>query len=333
LLHHGRLIELNIAKDKLIEMYRKMYLIRNFEYTLNEFYSAGKIVGDLHLYVGEEAVAVGVCSSLRKDDYILATHRGHAYPLAKGADVNRTMAEFFAKSTGLCKGKGGSMHLADVSVGLLGATGIVGGGIPLATGAGFSAKYRGTDQVAVGIFGDGASNQGTFHESLNLASIWALPVIFVCENNQYAESTHVSKVMKTKNVADRAVAYDMPGVVVDGMDVTVVYQAATEAVARARQGKGPTLIECKTYRFEGHEIGDPHRMYRSKQEVDQWKTKCPIGQLRQKLIESKTLTEKELNQIEQEIKEQLQDAVKFAQESPDPKPEDALRDIFVSSYY
>jgi pyruvate dehydrogenase E1 component alpha subunit len=314
-------------------MYRMMCLIRNFEYTLNDLYSAGKIVGDLHLYVGEEAVAVGVCCSLRKDDYILTTHRGHGYSLAKGADVNRIMAEFFGKSTGICKGKGGSMHLADVSVGLLGATGIVGGGIPLATGAAFSAKYRGTDQVAVGVFGDGASNQGTFHESLNLASIWDLPVVYICENNQYAESTHVSKVMKVKNIADRAVAYAMPGIVVDGMDVTAVYQAASDAVARARKGNGPTLIECKTYRFEGHEIGDPQYNYRTKQEVDQWKAKCPIRHLRQRLIESRVLAEKEFDEIDQDVKQQLESAVKFARESPDPDPQDAFRDIFVSSYF
>jgi acetoin:2,6-dichlorophenolindophenol oxidoreductase subunit alpha len=324
---------LNIPKERLVEMYRMMCLIRNFEYTLNDLYSACKIVGDLHLYVGEEAVAVGVCCSLRKDDYILTTHRGHGYSLAKGADVNRIMAEFFGKSTGICKGKGGSMHLADVSVGLLGATGIVGGGIPLATGAAFSAKYRGTDQVAVGVFGDGASNQGTFHESLNLASIWDLPVVYICENNQYAESTHVSKVMKVKNIADRAVAYAMPGIVVDGMDVTAVYQAVSEAVARARKGSGPTLIECKTYRFEGHEIGDPQYNYRTKQEVDQWKAKCPIRHLRQRLIESRVLAEKELDEIDQDVKQQLESAVKFARESPDPDPQDAFRDIFVSSYF
>jgi pyruvate dehydrogenase E1 component alpha subunit len=314
-------------------MYRRMCLIRNFEYTLNDLYSAGKILGDLHLYVGEEAVAVGVCCSLRKDDYILTTHRGHGYSLAKGADVNRIMAEFFGKSTGICKGKGGSMHLADVSVGLLGATGIVGGGIPLATGAAFSAKYRGTDQVAVGVFGDGASNQGTFHESLNLASIWDLPAVYICENNQYAESTPVSKVMKVKNIADRAVAYAMPGIVVDGMDVTAVYQAASDAVARARKGNGPTLIECKTYRFEGHEIGDPQYNYRTKQEVDQWKARCPIRQLRQRLIESRVLTEKEFDEIDQDVKQQLESAVKFARESPDPDPQDAFRDVFVSSYF
>jgi pyruvate dehydrogenase E1 component alpha subunit len=243
------------------------------------------------------------------------------------------MAEFFGKSTGICKGKGGSMHLADVSVGLLGATGIVGGGIPLATGAAFSAKYRGTDQVAVGVFGDGASNQGTFHESLNLASIWDLPVVYICENNQYAESTHVSKVMKVKNIADRAVAYAMPGIVVDGMDVTAVYQAASDAVARARNGNGPTLIECKTYRFEGHEIGDPQYNYRTKQEVDQWKAKCPIRHLRQRLIESRVLAEKEFDEIDQDVKQQLESAVKFARESPDPDPQDAFRDIFVSSYF
>jgi len=326
-------IELQIPREKLIEMYKRMELIRHFEYTVNELYARGKIFGALHLYAGEEAVAVGVCANLRPDDYAVSTHRGHGHCIAKGADVKRLMAELFGRSTGVCKGKGGSMHLADVSVGMLGASGIVGGGIPLAAGAGLSAKYRGTDQVAVGFFGDGASNQGVFHESLNLASIWDLPVIYVCENNQYAESTPVSAAMRVKNVADRAAAYAMPGKVVDGMDVIAVHEAAKQAVERARQGEGPTLIECKTYRFEGHEMGDAHDLYRSKEEVEQWKKRCPIRRLRQTLISSGGLTEREAEKMEQEVKKQIEDAVKFADESPYPDPEEALRDVFVSPYF
>jgi pyruvate dehydrogenase E1 component alpha subunit len=326
-------IELQIPREKLIEMYKRMELIRHFEYTVNELYARGKIFGALHLYAGEEAVAVGVCANLRPDDYAVSTHRGHGHCIAKGADVKRLMAELFGRSTGVCKGKGGSMHLADVSVGMLGASGIVGGGIPLAAGAGLSAKYRGTDQVAVGFFGDGASNQGVFHESLNLASIWDLPVIYVCENNQYAESTPVSAAMRVKNVADRAAAYAMPGKVVDGMDVIAVHEAAKQAVERARQGEGPTLIECKTYRFEGHEMGDAHDLYRSKEEVEQWKKRCPIRRLRQTLISSGGLTEREAEKMEQEVKKQIEDAIKFADESPYPDPEEALRDVFVSPYF
>jgi len=326
-------IELQIPREKLIEMYKRMELIRHFEYTVNELYARGKIFGALHLYAGEEAVAVGVCANLRPDDYAVSTHRGHGHCIAKGADVKRLMAELFGRSTGVCKGKGGSMHLADVSVGMLGASGIVGGGIPLAAGAGLSAKYRGTDQVAVGFFGDGASNQGVFHESLNLASIWDLPVIYVCENNQYAESTAVSAAMRVKNVADRAAAYAMPGKVVDGMDVIAVHEAAKQAVERARQGEGPTLIECKTYRFEGHEMGDAHDLYRSKEEVEQWKKRCPIRRLRQMLISSGGLTEREAEKMEQEVKKQIEDAIKFADESPYPDPEEALRDVFVSPYF
>ena len=322
-----------LSKTQLIEMYRKMVTIRAFEYKIKDLFSKGTIVGDLHLSIGQEAVAVGVCAGLQKDDYVLSTHRGHGHCIAKGADVKRMMAEFFGRKTGICKGKGGSMHLADFSVGMLGASGIVGGGIPQAVGAGLSIKLRGTDQVAVSFFGDGASNQGTFHESLNLAAIWKLPVIFVCENNQYAESTPVSKVMLVKNIADRATAYGVTGVVVDGMDAAAVYEAVKEAVRRARKGKGPTLIECKTYRFEGHEEGDPWTKYRSKEEVEEWKKRCPIEAFRAKLIKTKILTEEEAKKIDQETKMLIEEAVKFGEESPWPKPQEALEDVFVSPYY
>ena len=325
--------QLPIPEEKLIDMYKKMELIRHFEYTINELYGKGKISGALHLYAGEEAVAVGVCSNLRKDDYVVSTHRGHGHCIAKGADLKRMMAELFGRSTGICGGKGGSMHVADLSVGMLGASGIVGGGIPLATGAALSAKYRGTDQVAVAFFGDGASNQGTFHEAINLGSIWDLPVIYVCENNGYAEATPITYSARVKNIADRAVSYGIPGVVVDGMDVIAVYEVAQAAIQRAREGKGPTLIECKTYRFEGHEMGDPHNLYRSKEEVEEWKKKDAILRLRNMLLSNKILTEKEIGTIEEDVKKQIEEATKFADESPYPNPEEAVQGVFVSPYF
>ena len=324
---------MEISKQELLEMLRRMELIRHFEYTVNELYGQGKIFGAMHLYAGEEAVGVGVCANLSRDDYVFSSHRGHGHLIAKGGDVKRMMAELFGKSTGVCKGKGGSMHVADASINMLGASGIVGGGIPLATGAGLSAKYRGTSQVAVSFFGDGASNQGTFHESLNLASIWDLPVIYVCENNQYAESTPITKAMKAKNVADRALGYAIPGVVVDGMDVIAVYQVAKEAVTRARQGKGPTLLECKTYRFEGHEMGDPHNLYRSKEEVEQWKKRDPINRLKATILSNGMSTEEEIQAVENDVRKKIEEAIKFADDSPEPKLEDALTDVFVSPYY
>jgi pyruvate dehydrogenase E1 component alpha subunit len=324
---------MELSGAKMIDMYRKMLTIRHFESEVKELFAKGKIVGALHLSIGQEAVPVGVCSALKKGDYIVSNHRGHGHCIAMGVDVKRMMAELFGKETGVCKGKGGSMHLADFSVGMLGASAIVGANMPLAVGAGLSIKIRKTDQVSVAFFGDGASNQGTFHESLNLAAIWDLPVIFVCENNQYAESTPVSKVMRVKNVADRALAYGVDGVVVDGMDVLAVYGAALEACEKARSGKGPILLECKTYRYMGHEEGDPWITYRSREEIEQWKKEDPINRLRKYLISKKMFTENEANQIEEEVKTLIKDAVKFAEESPWPKPEEALRDVFVSSYY
>ena len=322
-----------LSKDRLVEMYRTMYTIRNFEQLVDELYGRAKLFGTTHLYIGEEAVAVGMCSNLRKDDYVFSSHRGHGHCIAKGAEVKKILAELFGKSTGVCKGKGGSMHVADASIGMLGASGIVGGGIPLATGAALSAKYRGTDQVAVAFFGDGASNQGSFHESLNLASIWDLPAIYVCENNQYAESTHISKATRVKNIADRAASYGMPGVIVDGMDVLAVYEAGKKAVARARQGKGPILIECKTYRYQGHEMGDPQHTYRNEKEVGEWKKKDAILRLRKMLISKKISSLKEIEAVEQNVKKELEEALKFAEGSPDPDPEEALKDVFVSPYF
>lgn len=322
-----------LSKEKMLDMYRKMLTIRAFEYKVKDLFAQGKIVGAVHLSIGEEAVPVGVCSALNKGDYVLSNHRGHGHCIALGVDVKRMMAELFGRQDGVCKGKGGSMHLADFSVGMLGASAIVGGGLPLAVGAGLSSKMQKTNQVTVVFFGDGASNQGTFHESLNLAAIWRLPVLFVCENNQYAESTPVTKVMLAKNVSDRASAYGIPGILVDGMDVIAVHDATEAAANRAREGQGPTLLECKTYRYLGHEEGDPWTTYRSENEVEEWKKRDSTDKFRKALLEKGICTETGLNEIESEVKKLVDDAVKFADESPWPKPEEALKDVFVSPYY
>ena len=308
-------------------MYRKMFEIRSFEEKVFELYAQNMVPGTIHLYAGEEAVAVGVCSNLRKDDYITSTHRGHGHCIAKGADPKRIMAEILGKKTGYCKGKGGSMHIADFKVGMLGATAVVGAGIPIAMGAGLSIKLRGTDQVVACFFGEGASNQGTFHEGINMAAIWKLPVIFVCENNLYAMGTRQSRVMLIENIADRAASYGIPGVTVDGNDVLAVYEAAREAVERARRGEGPTLIECKTYRHKGHSRVDPAK-YRPKEEVEEWLRKDPIKRLREKLLQTNILAEEEIQRVEEEVSVEIEEAVKFAVESPYPAPEEALEDVY-----
>ena len=318
---------INLPREKLVEMYRKMFEIRSFEEKVFELYAQNMVPGTIHLYAGEEAVAVGVCSNLRKDDYITSTHRGHGHCIAKGADPKRIMAEILGKKTGYCKGKGGSMHIADFKVGMLGATAVVGAGIPIATGAGLSIKLRGTDQVVACFFGEGASNQGTFHEGINMAAIWKLPVIFVCENNLYAMGTRQSRVMLIENIADRAASYGIPGVTVDGNDVLAVYEAAREAVERARRGEGPTLIECKTYRHKGHSRVDPAK-YRPKEEVEEWLRKDPIKRLREKLLQTNVLAEEEIQRVEEEVSAEIEEAVKFAVESPYPAPEEALEDVY-----
>jgi pyruvate dehydrogenase E1 component alpha subunit len=317
----------NLSKEKLVEMYRKMLSIRFFEEKVFELYAQNLVPGTIHLYLGEEAVAVGACSTLRKDDYITSTHRGHGHCIAKGADLKRTMAEILGKRTGYCKGKGGSMHIADFSIGMLGATAVVGAGIPIAVGAGLSVKLRKTDQVVVCFFGEGASNQGTFHEGINMASTWKLPVIFVCENNLYAMGTHQSRVMAIENVADRAIAYGIPGVAVDGNDVLAVYEATQTAVERSRKGEGPTLIECKTYRHKGHSRVDPAK-YRPKKEVEEWLAKDPIKRFKEKLLQKNIVTEAEIQQISNEVLAEIESTVKFAMESPYPTPEEALEDVY-----
>jgi pyruvate dehydrogenase E1 component alpha subunit len=316
-----------IEKEKLIDMYRVMVRIRAFEERAYKDFTGGRIPGVLHLYTGEEAVATGACANLRPDDYITSTHRGHGHVIAKGAKTDRMMAELHGKKTGYCKGRGGSMHIADTDIGILGANGIVGGGIPIAGGAALSAQKRGTDQVCLCFFGDGASNTTRFHEGINLASIWKLPVVYVIENNLYGESTHVSYAMNIPNVADRACAYGIPGKIVDGNDVLAVYETVGEAVARARKGEGPTIVECKTYRWHGHYIGDPET-YKPKEEVEEWKKKDPIPRFRKYLIENKILSEEGTNKIDLEMNEEIDQAVKFADESPFPEPEETLEDVY-----
>jgi len=315
-----------IEKEKLIEMYRTMVRIRTFEEKALKGFEAGDI-GGVHLYIGEEATATGACANLRPDDYITSTHRGHGHLIAKGGKTDRMMAELYGKKTGYNKGKGGSMHIADVDIGILGANGIVGAGIPIATGAALSAQMRGTDQVAICFFGDGAANTTRFHEGINLASIWKLPVVYVIENNQYAESTPISYAVNIANLADRAAAYGIPGVTVDGNDVLAVYEAVGEAVARARRGEGPTLVECKTYRHRGHFEGD-QQTYKTKKEIEEWMKKDPIPRFRKKLIEMGVLTEKEADEIVRAMLKEMDEAVKFAKESPLPAPEEALEDVY-----
>jgi pyruvate dehydrogenase E1 component alpha subunit len=308
-------------------MYEKMLEIRYFEEKVFELYGQNLVPGTIHLYAGEEAVAVGVCSSLRKDDYITSTHRGHGHCIAKGADLKRTMAEILGKKTGYCKGKGGSMHIADFQIGMLGATAVVGAGLPIAVGAGLSAKLRKTDQVVACFFGEGASNQGTFHESINMASAWSLPVIFVCENNLYAMGTRQSRIMNIENISDRAGAYGISGVTVDGNDVLAVFEASQKAVDQARSGAGPTLIECKTYRHKGHSRVDPAK-YRSKEEVEQWLAKDPISRFKEGLLQNDVFSQAEVQKIGESVAAEIEEAVKFAVESPYPAPEEALEDVY-----
>jgi pyruvate dehydrogenase E1 component alpha subunit len=317
----------NMSKDKCAEILSKMFEIRLFEEKVFDLYAQNLVPGTVHLYAGEEAVAVGVCSSLNKDDYVTSTHRGHGHCIAKGADLKRTMAEILGKKTGYCKGKGGSMHIADFSIGMLGATAVVGAGLPIAVGAGLSIQLRKTDQVVACFFGEGASNQGTFHESINMASVWKLPVVFVCENNLYAMGTRQSRVMTIENVADRAASYGILGVCVDGNDVLAVLEVALAAVSRARKGEGPTLIECKTYRRRGHSRVDPGR-YRPKDEVDEWMMKDPIKRFETWLTKMNILGQMEIQRIEQDASARIEEAVKYATESPYPRPEEALEDVY-----
>ena len=311
------------------QMLRTMQLIRRFEERASRDYLDDKIYGVVHCYIGEEAVAVGVCSALREDDQIISTHRGHGHCIAKGADINRMMAELYGRETGYCKGKGGSMHIADFDIGMLGANGIVAGGIPIITGAAFAAQLRGAGSVAVCFFGDGASNAGSFHESINIAASWNLPIIYVCENNLWAVNTPSKASMPIDDIATRATAYGIPGIVVDGNDVLAVREVATEAVDRARNGEGPSLIECKTYRHRRHTERATQPDARPHNEVSEWMEKDPIDRLKMALnTQQGQLTDSEWEAMDQEIIKLVDTAVTFAATSPFPPVEAAGEDIF-----
>lgn len=317
------------TREQLLDFYETMVKIRFFEERVEKLFLAGEIPGFVHLYIGEEAIATGVCANLRKDDYIESTHRGHGHTLAKGADLKGAMAEIFGKATGLCKGKGGSMHIADFSVGMLGANGVVGGGYNLAVGAALANKMKGQDNVAVVFFGDGASNRGTFHEAANMASVWKLPVIFLNENNEWASTTPTSTLTSVKNISDRAVGYDMPGITINGNDVFKVYETVKEAVERARQGGGPTLIECKTYRIKGHFVGDPE-MYRTKEEVQaRFEKDDPIRNFEKKVLAEGLLTKADLSNIDEKVLKAIEEAIEFARQSPYPDPSELYTDLYV----
>jgi len=318
-----------LDKSALLAIYERMIQIRTFEDAAGKNFADALVPGFVHLYAGEEAVAVGICAHLTDRDYITSTHRGHGHCIAKGVDIPGMVAELMGKSTGVCKGKGGSMHIADVDKGMLGANGIVGGGLPLACGAALTAKTLGTGGVAVCFFGDGASNQGTFHEALNLAAIWKLPVVFVCENNGYAEATPFSYHCATSDIANRAGGYEIPGVVVDGLDLFAVYEAAGEAIARARRGDGPSLLEAKTYRFYGHFQGDTIT-YRTEDEVSRYRQRDPIQQVKSHALARGLASEEEFAAIDNRVQETLDQAWADAKSAPWPEPEDALQDVYVT---
>ncbi len=313
----------------MVAMFRRMALIRAFEEKADALFALGKVHGTMHLSLGQEAVAVGVCAALAPDDYILSTHRGHGHCLAHGGEASPMMAEFLGKETGYCRGRGGSMHIADVEHGNLGANGVVAGGLPIATGVGLSIQLRRTSQVCAAFFGDGATNEGAFHESLNLAAIWNLPVVFVCENNQYAMSMPVKAAMRVERISDRAYAYGIPGMTVDGMDVMTVYHAAVAAISRARGGAGPTLIECVTYRYKGHSKSDRQR-YRTPEEVESWRKRDPLPRFRRALAEAGVLPPAEADRLEGEARAEIEEAVRYAEASPEPDPARLLEGVYAA---
>jgi 2-oxoisovalerate dehydrogenase E1 component len=317
------------SSETLLKLYEEMLRIRMFEERASVLYKTGEIPGFIHLYIGEEAVAVGVCANLRRDDVIASTHRGHGHALAKGCGADRAMAELYGKKDGFCGGRGGSLHFHDMTYGLIGTNGMVGGGIPLAVGAGLTFRNLKKDNVAVTFFGDGASNMGVFYESMNLAAIYNLPVVFVCENNLYATATHISHAAINPEIGTRASAFKMPGVTVDGNDVLAVFDAAEKAIARAREGKGPSLIEAKTYRTHGHNESEPlYGTYRTKEEVEMWKKKCPIAAFRKRLIEEFGIKESEIDGIDEKVKLEIEAAVEFARNSEYPDTADIEKHIF-----
>ena len=317
-------------KEFLLEMYHKMVLIRQFEDRVKFLFLEGIMPGTIHQYQGQEACAVGVCMALNEDDIITSTHRPHGHALAKGLTVDEMMAELFGKVTGCCKGKGGSMHMGNLEKGMIPAIAIVGGNIPLATGVALAFKMRDEKRVAVSFMGDGATNEGVFHEALNMGAIWNLPILYVVENNLYGASTPVGMVVRTEKISDRASIYKMPGKTVDGNDPIAVYEAAKKAVDRARNGKGPTLLELITYRITGHSRRDP-ALYQPKEERQKAKENEPIIRFKNYLLDNKIASESDLEEIASRIEQEIEAAVEAAQKAADPKPEDALQDMFVES--
>lgn len=305
------------SKVKLHGVLRQMHLIRQFEEGAEQAYMRGLVHGTMHLSIGQEASATGICAALERDDVITSTHRGHGHCIAKGADPKLMFAEFFGKDNGYCRGRGGSMHIADIASGNLGANGIVGGGLPIAVGAALALKQQGKPNVAVCFFGDGANNQGAFHESLNMAAIWKLPVVFVCENNQYGMSTSTERSTAVKRIAQRSQAYDMPGVTVDGNDFASVCEAAFEAVERARRGEGPSLVECLTYRHRGHSKSDRNR-YRTKEEIESWIARDPIGRFEKVLLDCRLIEAGEIDALRASVEQEIAAAIEFAKNSPAP---------------
>ena len=317
---------MKIPKDTLVDMYYKMVQTRNFEEAAARLFIEGKVHGTAHFCIGEEATGVGVCSALDEEDLILQTHRGHNQGIGKGMDIKRMMAEFLGKQTGYCKGKGGCMHIADFSKGSLGANGIVSGGIPLAVGAGLTQKYLKQDHISVGFFGDGAANEGNFHESLNLASVWDLPIIFVCVNNYYGMSTHINKSMNIEDISIRADSYGMKGIALDGNDVITIYEETKKAKKYVKEN-GPMLMVLNTYRWMGHSKSDA-QLYRTKEEVNEWKKKCPIKRMRKYLIDNNITDDAALDKLDKQAEQDIEEAIEYANNSPEPKIEDIFEDVF-----
>ncbi len=319
------------SKDFLAELFRKMVLVREFELRAIEERRNGLIPGFIHSCVGQEASAVGATAALKQEDVITSTHRGHGHLLGKGGDPKYMMAELAARSTGYCLGRGGSLHIADFELGILGANGIVGGGIPIAVGAALAFQMRSEKRVSLAFFGDGATNEGAFHEALNLAGLWSLPVIFLCENNLYGEGTPQDQQAPIADLAKRAESYGFPGEIVDGNDVLAVYEATTAAAARARAGAGPTMIEAKTYRFRGHYEGDP-QIYRKPGEMAEWRERDPIPNFRQRLLDAGVFEAEALDEIVADVQAELDEAVAFAESAPEPKPEEALAGVYAETH-
>ncbi len=319
---------MDLPVEQMRRMLEQMLRIREFDERAALLMEQARVHGSVHLYCGEEAVAVGVCEALTGDDYITSTHRGHGHLIAKGGDPKRMYAELFAKTTGYNRGKGGSMHLAALDLGMIGANGIVAAGAPIALGVAFACRYLETDRVAVCFFGDGASNEGAFHEAVNMASVLKAPVVFVCENNGYGEWSRTDTQSAVRDIADRAVAYGIPGVIVDGMDVMAVHEAAVEAVARARRGEGPTLLECKTYRFYDHVGRDFGVLKRDEEEIARWRARDPITLWKQALVERGVITEEDAAALQQQIVDEMQEAIAWAEQGPDPEPADLWRDVY-----